>query len=149
MQIECNCYFCFFYGDASSMEMTHFSCKHHVFSCCFEVSIWPLVNSNACCVLWQYEITTPVCFLHNSSAIKVHKGLCLIGPNVRPLLIRSINLKASYSWLLQTTFKRSFIDTQTGPAPSMPVIKQALPWHLLIVPGAQRVLATDQAMDGQ
>jgi len=26
------------------------------------VSVWPLVNSNACCVLWQYEVTTPVCF---------------------------------------------------------------------------------------
>lgn len=88
-------------------------------------------------------------FLHNSPAIKAHKGLCLRGLNVRPLLIRSINLKASYSWLWQTTFKRSFIDTQTGPAPSMPVIKQALVWHLLIVPGAQRVLATDQAKGGQ
>lgn len=91
----------------------------------------------------------PCAFLYNGPAIKAHKGLCLIGPNVRPLLIRSINLKASYRWLSQTTFKRSFIDTQTGPAPSMPVIKQALPWHLLIVPGAQRVLATDQAKDGQ
>lgn len=55
---------------------------------------------------------------------------------------------ASYSLLSQTTFKRSFIDAQIGPAPSMPVIKQALVWHLLIVPGAQRVLASDQAKDG-
>lgn len=67
---------------------------------------------------------------------------------MRTLLIRRINLKASYSLLSQTTFKRSFIDAQIGPAPSMPVIKQALVWHLLIVPGAQRVLASDQAKDG-
>lgn len=91
----------------------------------------------------------PCAFLHNGPAIKAHKALCLRGLNVQPLLIRSINLKASYSWLSQTAFKRSFIDTQTGPAPSMPVIKQALPWHLLIVLGAQCELATDQAKDGQ
>lgn len=106
----------------------------------------PLVYSPAarCVTRSQRLYTLP----HIVGAIKAYKEMCLGGPNVRPLLIRSINLKASYSSLSQTTFKRGFIDVQTGPAPSVPVIKQALAWHLLIVPGAQRVLATDQAKDG-